>query len=194
MLLSIQQAFDALADRLHAYFAAHDFQWKSSSALDDFTAAKPTVYKFCVPPADINDQQMPTKCPCVLLALTKWRKHGASSVYLDLAINCVVVDAATLDKETAYPQGDGTYALGDGADYAQSAESLYKAALLLAECVVDAISLMSHTAHAPLSIEIKEFDPPHALLEDYPYAVCVVPATVRIINNSAKDLSYENYL
>ena len=193
-MLSIHDAMDALEAKLIAYFDARSYQWKSSERPDVFEASKPTIYKYCVPPSDINNHQMPSRCPAILLALTKWKRSDPGKVELNLAINCVAVHATTTDTETAYSNGDGSYHLGTGDDYAQDALSLYKSALLLAECVVDAVSLMSYTAESPISIMAHEFEPPDALLQDYPYAVCVVPVTVMMIDNGAKDLSYHNLL
>ena len=193
MLLSINDAMNSLATKLKDYFDSKGYLWKSSDSLSRFEPAKPTIYKFCIPPTDINAHQMPAKCPAILIALTKWRNNNAM-VQLELAINCVSVDPAIIDNEIAHQNQDGSYSLGSGDEYRQSADSLYRSSLLLAQGVIDAISLMSHTQNSPLIINVNEFEPPHPLLQDYPYAVCVVPAIMTIINNAAKDSSYENFL
>lgn len=193
-MLSITNAVEALANGLEAYFDAHGYTWKACSSVEAFEPKKPTIYPFCIPPTDINAAQMPCNCPCLLLALEKWTKVDAKRVRLFVSVNCVVVDAAELDKEKLYASSGGGFEYGKGDDYEQNASALYRGALLLAECVVDAVSLMTHTQNAPLVMDVSEFEPPHALLPDYPYSVCVVPVTIDIVNNGATDQTFNDLL
>ena len=193
-MLSTTEAMNALAEGLNAYFEAHNYTWKSSESLTAFEPKKPTIYRFCVPPSDLNEVQMPVNCPAILLALTKWSKVSDRVVQLSISANCVVVDAAEIDKEKAYVKPDGAFEMGTGDEYSQNAANLYRACLLLAECVVDAVSAMSHDADEYMSIDVSEFEPPHALVPDYPYCACAVPMTVNIINNGAHKDNYDNLL
>lgn len=193
-MLSITDAMDALAGGLNAWFNSHGYTWKSTESLSTFEPKKPSIYKFCMPPSDLNESGMPTDCPCILLALSKWHKVSDNAIQLSIAVNCVVVDAGELDKEKAYLQENGSFELGTGDAYRQDAMGLYRACLLLAECVVDAVSMMSHDGEDYMRVEVSEFEPPHALVPDYPYCACVVPITINLINNGSRKQSYNELL
>lgn len=173
MILNLFESIDYLTLALNNHFAKSPYVYKGGDDAKEYTAAKPTVYRFCVPPEDRNDDGYPLHAPAIALVLTEATPDGGLMTARFEAHICVI-NPSTSDAETVVGNNQDGFTFGETRGYKQdnTYRDLYEYALRLAEETLD-------TLERTLIVSDLTLTPPDPALDGFPYATAVVSGVIK---------------
>ena len=173
MILNLFEAVDYIALTLGEHFEKSPFVYKGSEENTAYKAAKPTVYRFCVPPEDRNTHGYPVNAPAIALVLTEATPDG-EMMTARLEAHICVVNPSTSDAETVTGNNRTGFTFKETDEYDQTGtyRDLYEYALRLAEETLE-------TLERTLIVSELVLTPPDPALDDFPYATAIVSGVIK---------------
>ena len=173
MILNLFESVDYLAIALNEHFEKSPFVYKGIDEVKEYTAAKPTVYRFCVPPEDRNDDGYPLRAPAIALVLTEATPDGGMMTARFEAHICVI-NPSTSDAASVTGNNQDGFAFQETREYRQdnTYRDLYEYALRLAEETLE-------TLERTLIVSDLTLTPPDPALDGFPYATAIVSGVIK---------------
>lgn len=173
MILNLFEAVDYLVLSLNDHFSKSPFVYKGCDDTKEYAAAKPTVYRFCVPPGDRNDDGYPLRAPAIALVLTEVTPDSGMMTARFEAHVCVI-NPSTSDAETVTGNNQAGFTFAETREYKQgnAYRDLYEYALRLAEETLE-------TLERTLIVSELVLTPPDPALDGFPYATAIVSGVIK---------------
>lgn len=173
MILNLFESIDYLALALDDHFEKSPYVYKGGEDVKEYTAAKPTVYRFCVPPEDRNDDGYPLHAPAIALVLTEANPDGGMMTARFEAHICVI-NPSTSDAESVVGNNRDGFTFEETREYKQdnTYRDLYEYALRLAEETLE-------TLERTLIVSDLTLTPPDPALDGFPYAASIVSGVIK---------------
>lgn len=173
MILNLFESVDYLVQTLNDHFSKSPFVYKGGEDVKEYTASKPTVYRFCVPPEDRNEDGYPLHAPAIALVLTEASPDGGMMTARFEAHICVI-NPSTSDAESVVGNNHDGFAFEETRGYKQDStyRDLYEYALRLAEETLE-------TLERTLIVSDLTLTPPDPALDGFPYATAIVSGVIK---------------